>query len=233
MTAASVQADVKRLFDTGAHFAQVKSRRHPSMKPFIIGTKGRQEIIDLAKTGSQLESAKKAMELVDCLQFAERPIGSLSAGERQRVAIARALAQDPEIILLDEPTSHLDISFQLEIMELLLKLSEKEGLTVLSVFHDLNLAAVYCKRLLLLKDGKVLSYGNSSDVLKPKTISEKLPCPRDCLSLEIIPQAKVPKHLKETQVTGCFTNNFDICGAGTFLYRAGTRVRRRFIPQHI
>jgi len=141
---------------------------------FDIVMMGRNPHVDRLRFESEMDvqSVKKAMELTGSLQFADRPIGSLSAGERQRVAIARALAQEPEIILLDEPTSHLDISFQLETMELLLKLSEKEELTVISVLHDLNLAAVYCKKLLLLKDGRVVSYGNNAHVLRPEIIRD-------------------------------------------------------------
>ncbi len=141
---------------------------------FDIVMMGRNPYVDRLRFESEkdVQSVKRAMELTDSLQFADRSVGSLSAGERQRVAIARALAQDPAIMLLDEPTSHLDIGFQLEAMELLLKLSEKEKLTVVSVFHDLNLAAAYCKWLLLLKEGRVVSYGNSSDVLKPKIIRD-------------------------------------------------------------
>jgi iron complex transport system ATP-binding protein len=147
---------------------------------FDIVMMGRNPHVDRLRFESEkdIQTVKKAMELTSSLQFADRPIAHLSAGERQRVAIARALAQEPEIILLDEPTSHLDISFQLETMELLLELSEKSKLTIISVFHDLNLAAVYCKKLLLLKDGRVMSYGNGSDVLKPEII-------RDAYSVDV------------------------------------------------
>ncbi|MEO0225641.1 MAG: ABC transporter ATP-binding protein [candidate division WOR-3 bacterium] len=86
--------------------------------------------------------------------FKDRLINSLSSGERQRVIIARALVQRPKILLLDEPTSHLDLKYQLEIMELLKQLN-REGLTIIFVSHDLNLASLYCSRLMLLNQGKI------------------------------------------------------------------------------
>jgi len=97
------------------------------------------------------------------------------------VVIARAIAQQPQALLLDEPTAHLDIAYQLEIMELLSSLNE-DGLTILAVLHDLNLAAMYCKRLLLMSAGKVLADGPPGDVLKPKWI-------RQAYGLEVLVRA--------------------------------------------
>ena len=127
-------------------------------------------------TRFQMESAKdvaiarKVMSLTNTWQLAERPINELSGGEKQRVIIARALAQEPKILLLDEPMTHLDIINQLEIMDLVKGLCEKEGLIVLAVFHDINLAARYCTSAILLKNGKVFSAGNLDDVLTSENI---------------------------------------------------------------
>lgn len=114
--------------------------------------------------------ARKAMELTNTWHLAERPINELSSGERQRVIIARALAQEPKVLLLDEPTVHLDINNQLEIMDLLKELCTKKGLIVLAVFHDFNLAARYCDSAILLKNGKIVSAGNVDAVLTSENI---------------------------------------------------------------
>jgi iron complex transport system ATP-binding protein len=110
------------------------------------------------------------MELTNTWHLAERPINELSGGERQRVIIARALAQEPKILLLDEPMTHLDIINQLEIMDLVKGLCTKQGLIVLAVFHDLNMAARYCNLAVLLKSGKVFSTGQLGQVLTSENI---------------------------------------------------------------
>jgi iron complex transport system ATP-binding protein len=114
--------------------------------------------------------AENAMELTHVKHLASRPIDTLSGGEQQRVIIARALAQEPNLLLLDEPTVHLDISHQLEIMELIRKLNRDNDIIVVAVFHDLNLAAQYCNRLMLLDSGRVSSIGAPHEVLTPENI---------------------------------------------------------------
>ncbi|MCF8010223.1 MAG: heme ABC transporter ATP-binding protein [Clostridiales bacterium] len=118
------------------------------------------------------EIVNYAMKLTNTHYLAERPVTAISGGERQRVIIARALAQQPEILLLDEPISHLDINYQLEILNLLLKLNQEKRLTVIPVFHDLNLAAQYCDQLILLKEGKVFAIGTPEEVLTEKNIKD-------------------------------------------------------------
>ena len=105
------------------------------------------------------------MEMTKTWELADRPITELSGGERQRVLIAQALAQTPRLLLLDEPTSHLDVSQTLEICALMAELIRKQGLTIIAVFHDLNLAGRYCDNLLLLKAGRIYTQGPPAKVL--------------------------------------------------------------------
>jgi iron complex transport system ATP-binding protein len=96
----------------------------------------------------------------------------LSSGEQQLVAITKALTQEPDLLLLDEPTSHLDISHQIEILNLIQKLNEKLNLTVLLIIHDLNLAAEYCNNLILMNCGEIFTQGTPTEVLSYKNIED-------------------------------------------------------------
>ena len=116
--------------------------------------------------------AKRAMEFTGTWQLADRMVNELSGGERQRVIIARALTQEPQVLLLDEPTSHLDISNQLEIMDLLKQLCAEKKLLIVGVFHDFNLAARYCDSVILLKKGKIVAAGKTSETLTSENIKE-------------------------------------------------------------
>ncbi|MFB3885893.1 MAG: ABC transporter ATP-binding protein [Thermodesulfobacteriota bacterium] len=120
--------------------------------------------------GRDLEIARKAMERTEILSFSERPIDELSGGERKRVFIARALAQEPEVILLDEPTSNLDIHHQIEFLDLILSLNREKGLTIVMATHDMNVASEFCDRLVLLRGGKVYKTGAPEEVITRETI---------------------------------------------------------------
>jgi iron complex transport system ATP-binding protein len=117
-----------------------------------------------------LDIAREAMVLTDVAGLENRPFWELSQGEMQRVLIARALAQEAQIILLDEPTSHLDINHQVEINDLIRRLNLEKNLTVLHVSHDLNLAAEYCHRIVLLHRGSIFSSGVPSEVITEENI---------------------------------------------------------------
>lgn len=120
---------------------------------------------------NDLTIAHQAMERTDVAHLAARRITELSGGERQRVILARALAQEPSILVLDEPSAFLDIRHQVEIYDLLRDL-QAEGLTVVTVLHDLNLAGLYCDRLVLLADGAVACAGPPETVLQYQTLTE-------------------------------------------------------------
>ncbi len=117
------------------------------------------------ETRRDLEIAEQAMERTGVAHLADRIITELSGGERQRVFIAMCLAQEPELLVLDEPTNHLDVSHQLSALDLIRKLNRRNGVTVISVFHDLNLAAEYCERLVVLDRGRVEALGPPEEVL--------------------------------------------------------------------
>jgi iron complex transport system ATP-binding protein len=109
--------------------------------------------------------AEHAMQTMDIASLADRLITTLSGGERQRVFVARALAQEPRILLLDEPTANLDVGHQLDVLSLVHRYAHEQNLAVIAAIHDLDLAARYCDRLVLLHQGKLLAEGQPEAVL--------------------------------------------------------------------
>ncbi|MDR2203877.1 MAG: ABC transporter ATP-binding protein [Nitrososphaerota archaeon] len=122
------------------------------------------------ETPKDIEIAKKAMQQTNTYNLANRPINELSGGEAQRVIIARALAQEPKILLLDEPMSHLDIINQIELMDLVKKLCTQNNIATIAVIHDLNMASRYCDTILLIKNGKIFTLGPVENVLTTENI---------------------------------------------------------------
>lgn len=118
-----------------------------------------------------LGAIRDAMDMAEVSHLAKRRIKNLSGGERQRVLFAQALAQEPKLMLLDEPVSHLDIKHQVELLDLLRRL-DKEGLTVIVTLHDLNLAGEYCDELLLLDEGLICAKGSPKEVLTYQIIEK-------------------------------------------------------------
>jgi iron complex transport system ATP-binding protein len=123
------------------------------------------------ETDEDRRVAEHAMQLADVAHLADRLVTELSGGERQRALIAMCLAQQPRILLLDEPTNHLDLSHQLSILDLVARLNRGSDLAVVAVFHDLNLAAEYCGRLVLLAAGRVAAMGEPAEVLTEEAIA--------------------------------------------------------------
>ena len=118
-----------------------------------------------------LKPPAMALELTGLSSLAKRSAGELSGGERQRLALARVLAAEPRILLLDEPTSALDLDYQLRVMGLLEKACANRSLSVVLVSHDLNLAGLFCQRLLLLSRGRPLALGPPETVLSPEQLA--------------------------------------------------------------
>ncbi len=111
-----------------------------------------------------------ALEATGTVELADRPVDELSGGQRQRVWIAMALAQQTSILLLDEPTTFLDVSHQVEVLDLLTDLNRAQGTTIVMVLHDLNLAARYCDHLIALAGGRIHAAGAPDDVLTPEMV---------------------------------------------------------------
>jgi len=126
--------------------------------------------------GHDLELARQAMEFTEIGHLRDRPLDRLSGGERQRVLIARAVCQQPRVILLDEPTASLDPAHQVRIMDLMEKLRQQTGVTVIMVSHDLNLAAMYGQRLVLMNDGRISATGTPSEVLTVERLEASYGC---------------------------------------------------------
>ena len=114
--------------------------------------------------------ARRYMNLTGIIDLRSKMMNELSGGEQQLAAIAQALTQEPELVLLDEPTSHLDISHTVQILNLIQKLNRNTGLTVLMILHDLNIAAEYCDYLLMLDNGRIYAQGTPSEVLTYQNI---------------------------------------------------------------
>lgn len=112
-----------------------------------------------------LQVVEEVMKKTDTWQYKDRLIHQLSGGERQRVIIARALAQEPKILILDEPVTYLDIHHQLQIMSLIKELSIASDMTIIMILHDLNYALKYCDHVVMLADGQVYKHGHPSDVV--------------------------------------------------------------------
>lgn len=125
----------------------------------------------LFETEDDRRAVTRALELTDAAQFAHRPFRELSGGERQRVVLAAALAQQPEVLLLDEPTTFLDLKHQISIYALLKSLA-REGMTVVAVTHDLNLAATYSDRMVVIAEGRIAADGPPAEVIRRELIRE-------------------------------------------------------------
>lgn len=128
------------------------------------------------ETANDLACAHHAMVDTDVLSLADRLVSDLSGGERQRVMIARAVAQEPKILLLDEPTAFLDINHQIDICSLVARLRAERRLTVVLVSHDLNVASQYCDRVLMLKEGRLCHIGSPDDTIRPDVLREVYGC---------------------------------------------------------
>ena len=140
-------------------------------KPYVIPGGGSNTIGALGYVDCALELARQAMERANVWHLADRQVNELSGGERQRVIIAQALAQDTGLLLLDEPTQHLDINHQLSLLEMLSSMCSR-GVAVIMVMHDLNLASQYCDRIIVMLKGREYARGEPAQVLTAGVLRE-------------------------------------------------------------
>ena len=134
--------------------------------------------------------AQEAMEELDVAHLGHRLVNDVSGGERQRGVIARALVQEPQILLLDEPTAFLDLHHQLDIARIIKRLNRERGLTVVLVSHDLNLASQYCDQVLFLNHGRLAAMGSPQKVIKPEVIEAAYGC---SVLVDRHPQSGLPR----------------------------------------
>ena len=141
---------------------------------FDIVLMGRAPYISRFSTESEddMKIAQKAMEITNTWYLKHKDINALSGGERQRVIIARAIAQETDIIILDEPISHLDIYHQIEILKAIKELNMEKHITIIAVLHDINLAAAFSDSMILMHEGKVYTQGSPEQILKSEIIKE-------------------------------------------------------------
>ena len=142
------------------------------------------------------EIARQSLQRVSALPFADRRVGELSGGEQQRILLARALCQSTPILLLDEPTAHLDLQYQVSLLEFVHELAHQDKLAVLVALHDLNLAAHYADRIALMVAGEIKAEGKPEEVLRPELIREAY-----CLPVQVVkhPFLDIPLVLPESK----------------------------------
>jgi len=161
-----------------------------------LGRSPHQGLLGLPRREDE-EAVRWAINETGIASMAGRRLSELSGGERQRVWVAMALAQQPQVLLLDEPTTFLDLNHQLEVLDLVQYLNHEHGLTVVMVLHDLNQAARYARRVVVLREGEVYADGAPAEVLTPETLRDVfgveghvLPGP-DGVELVIVPVGRV------------------------------------------
>ncbi|MCK8485899.1 ABC transporter ATP-binding protein [Paenibacillus sp. MBLB2552] len=175
----------------GGHSLAAYSRKELSRKVAVLQQDGLpsvaftvREVVEMGRFAHQDWRGKESggaeagrrlidgiMDRLDLKELEHRPLHVLSGGQRQRVALGKVMAQQPELVLLDEPTTYLDLRYQMQFMELVAEWRREAGLTVVSVMHDLNLAALFCSHLLVMSGGRIVDQGEPEDILSPELVA--------------------------------------------------------------
>jgi len=159
----------RELAKTIGYVPQTQVAYHP-LTVFETVLMGRRPYVSWSLGERDVEIARRALKVVGADHLANRYYDELSGGEKQKVMIARALAQEPKVLLLDEPTSNLDLRHQLEILYLLRQLAEKDGLLIVMAMHDINLAYRFSDFIIMLKGGKIFAVGKPDEVITPENV---------------------------------------------------------------
>jgi iron complex transport system ATP-binding protein len=142
-----------------------------------------------------------ALHLVNAHDLADRYFGELSDGEKQKVLLARALVQEPEVIVLDEPTTHLDVKHRVEVMEILRQLTKEKGITVILSLHEIDLALKSCETALLVKNGKILAYGPPEAILDEEMVADLYDIESAHFSLSLGVKALSRRHQRRSNIS--------------------------------
>ncbi len=163
---------------------------------------GRRPHISWRSSEEDTEKVLEILQMLNIEEFAMRDINELSGGQQQKVFIACALSQEPDVLLLDEPTSNLDIRHQLEVMDIIKNIVIEKGIAAIMAIHDLNLAARYADRIIMMNSGKIFAAGNPASVLTPENIKHVYGVESEVMNkrgrLHIVPIRPVGKPLKHT-----------------------------------
>jgi len=179
--AGSVEFDGESLTKVTAHdlarrVAFVPQETHVvfpfSVNQMVLMGRAPHQSASLFDSGIDIERAEYAMRLTDTLDLSKKAFTALSGGERQRVVLASALAQDPEVLLLDEPTVYLDLKHQIHFYDIVERLNLEHRMTIVSVTHDVNLAARYARRMIAMRAGRFVADGVPESVLTPEHLYE-------------------------------------------------------------
>jgi len=162
------------LRELAVHIGYVPNSSRDTFPMSVMNTilMGRHPRAGWTTSDHDLEVVEETMRTMGLEEYAMRDFNELSAGQHQRVMIARGLAQEPELLILDEPTSNLDVKHQMEVMELLRRLTRERGITVLMVCHDLNITARYADRIIMMSDGRIHSDGTAAEVMTEGNIMD-------------------------------------------------------------
>ncbi|MEG2288681.1 MAG: ABC transporter ATP-binding protein [Clostridium sp.] len=224
-----------KIYVKGKNIAEINKKSLAKLLAVVLTKKLQGELMtvfDIVATGrhphtgyfgklkeKDIKKIVEALKTVNAEYLAERYFDELSDGEKQKVLVARALVQEPEVIVLDEPTTHLDIRHRLELIDILKNLSKEKGITVILSLHEIDIALKSCDKVVLVKDGKIIAYGVPEDVVSEQIIKD----------LYGIKDASFNNLLGSVEISNKFESHVFVIGGGGF----GTPIYRMLTKHHI